>query len=144
MRPNGFKTIAILGIFVNTIGLCISYPILISIMYNLRGNLDPFEVFMLFISIPIGIIITSILLLGSIGLLQRREWARKLCVIGLCMNIGFYTCETIVNILYSLTKWNAEVINTLIVVPFIIALLIIEACIVLYLRSAETKNYLNP
>lgn len=143
MRPYGFKTIAFLGIFVNILSLCIAYPLILA-LYNAYGEtLKPFEVFMLFIDTPIGIILTSMLLLGSIGLLRRQEWGRKLCVIGLSMNIGYGICSLTVDVLYNLIKWNEKSINSLITIPIVIAMAILEICIVIYLRSAETKKYLN-
>ena len=141
-RPKGFKSLALAGIFFNTFSLAIFYPVLIYFGYKNPEEiaiLRTMSLLSLFIYLPL----TSILLVGSIGLLFKQYWSRSLCLWALTTEIIFGVCEIVVDTLIRVANWNENTIFGLAFLPVVILIYILEGGVIYYLNRKRIEQYLD-
>ena len=141
-RPKGFKSLALAGIFFNTFSLAILYPVLIYFGYKNPEEiaiLRTMSLLALYISLPL----TSILLVGSIGLLFKQYWSRLLCLWTLTTGIIFGVCEIVVYTLVRVANWDENTIIELALLPIYILNYIVNGVIIFYLSRKKVEQYLK-
>ena len=141
-RPKGFKSIALGGVFSNALALAVLYPAAIYFGYKNPEEiaiLRTMSLLSLFIYLPL----TSILLVGSIGLLFKQYWSRSLCLWALTTEIIFGVCEIVVDTLIRVANWNENTIFELAFLPVVILIYILEGGVIYYLNRKRIEQYLD-
>lgn len=141
-RPKGFKSVALGGVFFNTLALAVLYPALIYLQYKNPEEiaiLRTMSLLTLFIYLPL----TAILLVGSIGLLFKQYWSRSLCLWALTTEIILSVCEIVIDTLIRVANWNENTIFELLFLPVIILVYILEGGVIYYLNRKRVEQYLG-
>lgn len=141
--PKLFKPVAIAGIVLHTISLAVLYPLVIfDYFYDLFEEDGAASAYTIFDKIDwvIGIPLSFVLLIVSVGLLYRKEWGRKGCVVGLAISIGWNFTWLFLSLAFSSGDGLGD---TLIVAPIVLLLVAFEVLVLFYLNGANVKGYMR-
>jgi len=141
-RPKGFKSIALAGVFSNTLFLAVIYPGLIYLQYKNPDEIAILRIMSLF-SWFIYLPLTVILLVGSIGLLFKQYWSRSLCLWALTADIILGVCYIVIDNSVRIANWNNDTIFSLASIPIYILIYILEGGVIYYLNRKRVDQYLD-
>lgn len=141
-RPNGFRAVALLGIFYNSLLLLLLYPLSIYTEFYEPERI-PILGFMFRVSLLISIPLTCVLLAGSIGLIYKKSWSRTLCIWAMSAELLFGVCYMIIDTLVRLGSWDDETIFSLMILPLYFFTWVFQVLVLLFLNSTGVKLYLG-
>jgi len=142
-KPYGFKAIAILGVFINSIDLIFFSPLAIYNLVTGNGIINNLDLWLGALTMFIWVPLVCLLLISSIGLLMKQTWSRKLCLICLLISIFIGTISFIIESILLILNWSDKVKFGLLALPFCIAFISVEIFVVFYLKQKSVKNYLT-
>lgn len=142
IRPNGFKTVALLGVFANTLALAVDYPVALYFKYTQPEQIPILEIIS-WLSWIVFLPLTGILLVGSIGLLCKQNWSRSLCLWALTVSIILGICIFAIDTPIRIANWNSDTIYDLATIPILLLHIIAEGAVLVYLNSKSVKRYLD-
>jgi len=140
-RPKGFRLIALAGVLLNTLWIVL-YPVLINLGFKYPEDIEILRImwlFQWFITLPL----TVILLVGSLGLLFKQYWSRRLCLWALTADIIFGVCYIFIDISIRIANWNDRTIISLAFIPIYILIYISEVGVIFYLSRIRVAQYLD-
>jgi len=141
--PKFFKPVAIAGIAINSMSLAVLYPLgFIDYFYGLFEEDAGGSAYTIFdkIDLAIGIPLSFILLIASVGLLNRKEWGRRGCVAGLATSIGWSFAWLFLSLAFSS---GDELGETLVVAPILLLVVAFEMLVLFYLKGTNVKGYMR-
>ena len=141
--PKYFKLVACAGIAVNAIALAILYPLVFAdYFFGFFGGEPGASTYTIFDKIDLAIRIpwSFVLLIASVGLLNRKEWARRSCVVGLAVSIVCTFAWLFFSLTYALTTPGEELWEILLVAPVMLLITAFEVLVILYLNGASVKG----
>lgn len=144
--PNYFKAIAIAGIAVNSLSLAIGYPLdFVNYFYGFFGEEPGASTYTIFdiLNWVIGIPLAFVLLIASVALLNRKEWGRVVCVVGLAVSILWNFVWLFFSLAYELATPGGELATVLILAPIVLLIAAFEALTLIYLNRATVKGYMR-
>ena len=144
--PNFLKVVAVAGIAVNTMALAIGYPLeFFGYFYGLFGE-EPWALsysladrVSWFVNIPLAFI----LIIASVGLLNRKEWGRRGCVIGLAISIAWGFVWFFSNLTQALATSGDALGELLIGAPIMLLATAFEVIVLIYLNGASVREHMN-
>lgn len=144
--PKYFKVIAIAGIAANSMALAIGYPIeFVGYFYGLFGEESWSQSYTIIdkISWFIGIPLAFALLIASVGLLNRKEWGRKGCVVGLMISVIWGFIWLFSDLTHELAIAGEGLSESLIVAPILCLVSAFEVVVLIYLNGASVRGHMR-
>lgn len=142
IRPKGFKTVALLGVFANTLALAVMYPVALYFEYTQPEQIPILRIIS-WLSWIVYLPLTGILLVGSIGLLCKQNWSRSLCLWALTVDLIFGICEVAIDTSIRIANWSSDTIYDLAIIPILLLFYIAEGAVLFYLNNKSIKLYLE-
>lgn len=141
-RPKGFKTVALLGVFANTLALAVMFPVALYFEYTQPEQIPILRIIS-WLSWIVYLPLTGILLIGSIGLLCKQNWSRSLCMWALTVDLIFGICQDTIETFIRIANWNSSTIYDLAFMPIALLFYVAEGAVLVYLNNKSVKWYLE-